>query len=146
MTDNVFLKAHFAMIIEAPELQAEVRGFLKDTDSTYSEVLEIIHADYRAQNTAKDVRGASGANTTTATLSQRTTVEATKFKRDSEVEKAWAYTPFPDNVGQLIPSELYSQVKRWYAVLSKPTSAYTTSDKSFVTNFRFNCERCIPQD
>ena len=49
-------------------------------------------------------------------------------------------------MGQLIPSEFYSQVKRWYDVLSKPTSAYTTSDKSFVTNFRFNCERRIPQD
>ena len=78
VTDGVFLKAYFAMTIEAPKLQAEVRGFLKDTDSTYSEILEIIHADYRAQTMTKDVRGASGANTTTATLLRRTTVEAKK--------------------------------------------------------------------
>ena len=135
------------MTIEAPGFQVEVRGFLKDTDSTYAEILEIIHADYRVQTMVEDVRG-DGANMTTATLLRRTMVEtpAPKSKRNSEVEKAWTYAPFPDNIGQLIPSEFYSQVKCWYAVLSKPPSAYTTSDKSFVTSFRFNCERRIPQD
>ena len=144
VTDDIFLKAYFSMTIEAPELQTEVKRFLKDTDSLYSEILEIIHADYRAQTTGKDIIGASGVNTTTSPLSRRTTVEATKSKRDSEVEKVWAYAPFPDNIGQLISSELYSQVKRCYAVLSKPPSACTTSDKPFVTNFRFNCKRRIP--
>ena len=68
VTDDVSLKAYFTMTIEAPELQTEVRGLLKDTDAFYSEILEIIHADYRAQTTGKDIRGASGVNTTTSTL------------------------------------------------------------------------------
>ena len=48
VTDDVFLKAYFIMIIEAPELQTEVRSFLKDTTKLYMEILEGIHADYRA--------------------------------------------------------------------------------------------------
>ena len=108
--------------------------------------MEIIHANYRAQTMGEDIRGVSGVNTTTSTLSRWPTVEATKSKQDSEVENAWDYMPFPGNIGQLNPSEFYSQVKRWYAVPSKPLSAYTTSDKSFVTNFRFNCKQRTPQD
>ena len=104
------------------------------------EILDIIQAGYRAQTMREDIRGVPGFNTTTSTLSRRMTVEATKFKRNSDVDKAWIYAPFPDNVGHLIPLEYYSQVKRWHAMLSKPTTAYTTSDKLFISNFRFNCE------
>ena len=48
VTDNMFLKAYFAMVIEASELQTKVRDFLKDTTKSYMEIFEEIHADYRA--------------------------------------------------------------------------------------------------
>ena len=117
VTDDVFVKAYFAMVIETPELQTEVPGFLKDTTKPHVELLEEIHTDYRAQTTGKDIRGVPGGYTTTSTLWRRTTVETTKSKRESDIEKAWIYTPFPDNVGHLIPAEYYSQIKRWYGVL-----------------------------
>ena len=41
------------MVIEAPELQTEVRGFLKDRTKAYVKILEEIHADYRAQTSGK---------------------------------------------------------------------------------------------
>ena len=62
-TDNVFLKAYFAKVIEAPELQTKVQGFLKDTFKSYIEVLEDIHADYRAQAMEEDIRGVPGGKT-----------------------------------------------------------------------------------
>jgi len=34
------------MVIEAKELQQEVKGFLKDNSSSYHEILENIHEDY----------------------------------------------------------------------------------------------------
>jgi len=34
--DSVFLKAYFSMAIEATELQTEVKGFLHNTNTTYS--------------------------------------------------------------------------------------------------------------
>ena len=40
VTDNLFLKAYFAKVIDTPELQTKVQGFLKDTPKTYIEVLE----------------------------------------------------------------------------------------------------------
>ena len=49
--NDVFLKDYFAKVIEAPELQTEVRDFLKDTSKSYIEVLEDIHNNYRAQAT-----------------------------------------------------------------------------------------------
>ena len=57
VTDVVFLKAYFTKVIEALELQTEVRGFLKDISRTYIEVLEDIRAEYRAQATGEDIRG-----------------------------------------------------------------------------------------
>ena len=108
VTDGVFLKAYFAMVIEAPEPQTEVLGFFNDTTKLYMEILEEIHADYRVQTTGEDILGVPGGSTTTSTLSRCTTVEKTKIKRETDVEKAWIYTLFPDNVGQLIPTDFYS--------------------------------------
>jgi len=51
--DNVFLKAYFSMAIEATEHQTVVKGFLRNTKATYSETLELIHADFRAQTTGQ---------------------------------------------------------------------------------------------
>jgi len=48
VTANVFLKSYFAMVIEDPELQMEVRGFLKDTTKLYMEILEENYANCRA--------------------------------------------------------------------------------------------------
>ena len=87
-----------------------------------------------------------GFLTTTSTLSRWTTVDATKPKRESDIETAWVYAPFPDNVGHLIPTEYYSKVKQWYGVLSNPTTSYKTSDKLFVSNFKFNFKLRPPQD
>jgi len=53
---DVFLKAYFLMAIEAKELQTEVKSFLRDTSSTYSETLELIHARFRVQTTGENLR------------------------------------------------------------------------------------------
>ena len=39
VTDDVFLKVHFVMLIEAPELQTEVQGFLKDMTKSYMKIM-----------------------------------------------------------------------------------------------------------
>ena len=87
------------MIIEAPELQTEVRGFLEDTTKSYTEILEEIYAGYKAQTTGEDIRGVPGSSTTTSTLSRLTKVEKVNTKRETDVEKAWIYAPFLDNSG-----------------------------------------------
>ena len=140
MTNNVFLKAYFAIVIEAPGLQTEVRVFLKDTTESYTETLEEIHADYRAQTTGEDIRGLACASMTTLTLLRRALADDPKTKREPDVEKAWIYIPFPDSVDHLFLTEYYYQVKIWSGVLSKPSSSYTTSDKPYITNFKLDCK------
>ena len=43
-------------VIEGPELQQEVKKFLKGGSNTYDEILEFIHSDYRAQETGEALR------------------------------------------------------------------------------------------
>jgi len=40
--DDIFLKAYFSMAIESTELQTKVKGFLRDTNVTYLETLDLI--------------------------------------------------------------------------------------------------------
>ena len=75
------------MVIEAPELQTEVQGLLKNTTKLYMEILEEIHADYRSQKAGEDIRGVLGDSTTASTLSRHMPVEKTKSKREIDVEK-----------------------------------------------------------
>ena len=132
-----FFKAYFEMVIEAPGLQTKVRGFLKDTTKNYTDILEEIHADYWAKKTGEDIRGVLGEIATSIALVRRGTVDKDKTKREADIERAWKYVPFPDNLG---PTEFYSLMKKWYSVLSNPLSTYTTENKTFVANFKFNCE------
>ena len=60
VTDVVFLKAYFEMVIEAPELQTEVRGFLKDATKSYTEIIENIYIDYWVHKTGEDIHGVPG--------------------------------------------------------------------------------------
>ena len=64
--DDGFLKVYFSMAIEAKELQTEVKGFLRYMNTTYSEKLELIHADFISQTTGEhlcDTTIRSGAMT-----------------------------------------------------------------------------------
>ena len=44
------------MEIEATELQTEAKGFLRNTNATYSETLELIQADIRVRTTGEYFR------------------------------------------------------------------------------------------
>ena len=46
VTNNVFLKACSVISIEAKEIQQEVKVVLKDSNLSYHEMLERIHANY----------------------------------------------------------------------------------------------------
>ena len=63
VTNKVFLKAYLLMTIDALELQSEVKKFLKEPASSYSETLEAIHLDYHTQTTGEETRTKPGAST-----------------------------------------------------------------------------------
>ena len=55
-TDDIFIKSYFAKVIKTPELQHEVKKLLKGGTESYADILELIHADYRAQDTGERLR------------------------------------------------------------------------------------------
>ena len=146
MTDNVFLKAYFAMAIEAKELQHEVKGFLKNPSSTYANILENIHANYRYHTTSEHMR-----DTTTSWLGNSTIlrgrsdrdVDKTKVTGGGNV-KVWSenHVPrFPNNTGQLLPSEYYLQFCNWYTRMVKQPHNMSPDDVAWISNFNFEFQR-----
>ena len=109
--DEVFLKAYFSMAINAPELQSEVKKFLKDPAASYSETLENIHANYRAQTTTEDMRLKTSATSGSSSLWRG------KVEFQVEKEKTEYFSP---NVRRLLPTSYYSQFKLWYAHFTTP--------------------------
>ena len=83
------------MVIETPDIQAEVRGFLEDKIKTYTEIFEEIHANYRAQTAGEDIYGVLGGSMTTYALMRCATVDKVKSKRDIDIEKGWGMFHFP---------------------------------------------------
>ena len=85
VTDDVFFKDYFEMVIEAPELQTEVRGFLKDITKTYTEILDEFQTDYRVHAAEEDVCGVPGGSMTTSDLVRRATVDKVKSKKETDI-------------------------------------------------------------
>ena len=82
------------MTIDAPELQSEVKTFLKEPSSTYSETLKSIHLDYRAQTTGEEMRRKYCSSSVLDPSLRHTKVEF-------NVEKKTDY--FSPNVCKLLP-------------------------------------------
>lgn len=100
-----FLKAYFSMAIETKKLQTEVKYFLRDTNVTYSETLELIHTDFIVQTWGEHLRD-------TTTQSGAMTI-LRRFKTDDDVlpNKTDLLTrisvSFPNNHGKLLSSKYY---------------------------------------
>ena len=124
----------------------EVRGFLKDTTKSSTEILEEIHEDYRAQTAGEDICVVPRGAAANITLAGRSMVDKSKTLKEAGVERNWKYAPFLDNFSKLIPTEFYSQIERWYSVLRKPVSSYMTTNREFVTTFNFNYDLRSPHN
>ena len=131
VTDEIFLKAYFSMAIDAPELQSEVKKFLKDPTSSYGTTLEAIHSDYRAQTTGEEMRLKAGSSSALPSALRRATVEVS----GKHVPKT---DYFPPNVKRLLPSSYYSQFKSWYQHFIIPMDQRTRVEKEWCDNFVFD--------
>jgi len=133
--DNIFLKACLSIAFEATELQMEVKGFLCDTNITYSEILELIHAYFKIQKTSKHLRD--------TTMRSGSTAIVRRDKPDNEVNLKNTDTPlkttgsFPNNHGKILPSDYCRQLREWYEVLSASKSDRTPEQVTWVEHFNF---------
>ena len=131
VTDDVFLRAYFSKVIEAPELQDEVKKLIKDKTGSYESILELIHQDYRAQETGEALRD----HTNSSTVSSR---RASKPPPEPE-QKSSPSIPrrFPSNEGNLLVPHYYSQFRAWYTHMSVPRHKRTEEDTKWIQSFVF---------
>ena len=97
------MRAYLAKAIDASELQHEVKKLILDSKGTYESILELIYADYCAQETGDTLRN-------TPSISNITSHRATSDS-DKEPSNEKSSKKFPINKGNLLPSNYYSQFK-----------------------------------
>jgi len=137
--DDIFLRAYFAKVIEAPELQTEVKKLVTDKAGTYESILELVHKDFRAQETSgnlRDVNSGSASSRRSRTEERNPSDNPTKKPKISEEEIV--YAPFPTNHNSLLPQFIYTQVRNWYNHMIIPIAKRTAEDKAWFRNFQFD--------
>jgi len=100
--DNAFLEAYFSIAVEATEPHTGVKGFLRDTNTTYSETLELIHASFRVQTAGEHLCDTTTHSESTAIVRMGKTDDDVILKKTNTPLKTTG--PFPNNQGNLLPS------------------------------------------
>ena len=136
VTDDVFLKAFMAKVIEAPELQSEAKKFLMEGSGTCNEILENIYKDFRAQETGEQMRD---GNTAPEARLRRAGADRPgvpkKVRHDSS--KVAAIARCPPNTGNLIPHSYYLQFKEWFDVSRIPEKDRSGDQKASLQAFKW---------
>jgi len=102
--DESFLPAFFTKAIDAPELKDEAKLFLKDFSQSPETILELIHADYRAQETGDQLCD------TDVVVKPRSIIRRAGTKQSSNpAKKEWRLPKFPVNFKNQIPPEYYKR-------------------------------------
>ena len=126
-------------MIVCPELQSEGKGFLTKPSSSYAEILEKFHMDYRAHVSGESIR-----DSITGSTSARRGNFDPKIKGKSEngmILPRKKKKLFPDNVHQLLPSTYYLQFKDWYFHMSNDRKDCGEKDKQWFDDFKFVVKR-----
>ena len=133
--DDTFMRAFLSRTIEAPELQSEVKNFLKEPKIEYLEILEKVYIDYRALKTSEHLQSETQAFSGSARITRKAARE------QNPTDGASKPTPilfrFPRNSDNKIPSDIYTQVREWFKRAIKPESDKTDADKEFLEKFVF---------
>ena len=137
LQDDTFLRAFFAGIINVPELKEVTKKFLTVHSKKTEDILDLVHADFRAMNAKEHmVDGVSAKGSTKIRRVQKTDDKA-PVKPKGNGPPSVQYRKFPKNTGGLIPGDVYKQVKDWYGASAKTDDDKTEEDKAFLKTFKF---------
>ena len=139
--DDIFLRAYFAKVIEAPELQTEVKKLISDKNGTYDSILELIHKDYRAQETGDALRDTPRDTLALRRAKQDTSPTPVHDKPPQPDDRPPKRMRFPSNENTLLPPHFYVQFKEWWEHMSVPKAERTALDISWMRNFKFDFSR-----
>jgi len=131
VSDDNFLRAFFAKAIDAPEFTEQTKLFLKDFEQTPVAILELVHADNRAQETGEILRDNDVGKA--RSLLRRVGND----KQPEAAKPEWRTCRFPVNSNNQIPPEYYKQVKDWFLHAAVPEEKKTEEDKAWLAAFSF---------
>ena len=133
--DDIFMQALLSRTIEAPELQSEVKNFLKEPKIQYLEILEKVYVDYGATETSEHFQQETQAFSATARIARKAVRE--QNSTDIATKPPPILFRFPWNSDNKIPPDIYTQVCEWFKRAIKPEPDKTDADKEFLDKFVF---------
>ena len=132
------------MDIETKELQQEVKGFLKDSKSTWIEILEHIYLDYCTQKIGEHMRATSIKGLGTTIIRRWKTgygIDKLDATGGGKVHTILPKRGFPNNTVRLLPSEYYYQFCDCYTLIANLVGNRSLDNIAWISNFKFNFER-----
>jgi len=123
-------------VIEVPELQQEVKKFIKGgTNTPYEEILEFIRADYRAQETSEGMRDSVKPSAIPSALRRG---KSTSGHDEKPLATNSHVVKFSPNQGGLIPSHIFVQVPNWFQRMIIPVDDRSSDNKTWLENFKLH--------
>ena len=127
--DDTFLRSFFAKAIDAEELKDEAKLFLKDMTQDPIAILQLVHSDFRAQDTRDQLRDDD--------IGKTKSIIRRAESKPKPATKEWRTAKFPANSNNAIPPEIYKQVQQWYYRAAVTEDKRTAEEKSFLNSFVF---------
>ena len=129
VTDNIFLKSYFAKVIKTPELQFEVKKLLKGDKDSYTDIFDLNHSDFRAQDTSEKMRNSVITFNTTMRRGKTGDDDDKSLVTTGDAPKRAQYA-FSNNTVNLLLSFFYTQSREWFYHMIKPEKDQPDEDKT----------------
>ena len=128
---RVFLHKH----IEVDELKDSTKLFVTDFAGSAEQLLEGVKRDHSTLQTSKAIKDDKPGS-----ILKGGTVRRAKGSKEAKTDSSVGFkgryvTPFPRNIGNKIPDDIYKQVKSWYLVMAKKDNEPV--DMKFLNDFKF---------
>ena len=136
--DDTFLRSFFAKAIDAEELKDEAKLFLKDMTKDPIAILQLVHSDFRAQDTRDQLRDDD--------IGKSKSILRRAEAKPKPAVKEWRTAKFPANSNNAIPPEIYKQVQQWYYRAAVTEEKRTSEEKTFLKSFVFKRSEAKKED
>ena len=108
----MFIRVYLCKSLDVKELRSSTKEFMANMVDNSLDILEKIHKDYSGIMASTSLKE---SDLSMARTSRRTEVHIKEERKPSAMK-------FPPNTGNKLPSHVYSQVKRWFELMTTPAA------------------------
>ena len=110
--DDIFVRAYLCKSLDVKELRSSTKEFMANMEDNSLDILEKIHKDYSGIMASTSLKE---SDLSMARTSRRTETHIKEERKPSAMK-------FPPNTGNKLPNHVYSQVKRWFELMTTPAA------------------------